>query len=189
MDAPTRKLISVYADGSSTGDAAGPMGWGWLITDWDTIITAGSAGAISGTNNVAELQAAIAGLRAVVDLKLHIGNDVELVSDSTYALGLASGAYFPQKNQDVVKILRDLFLATGARTRWVRGHSGDVFNDKCDELAKAGRDKYTPQETRKRRRSRKREERRRKRAIVKAYKVRVYGFKPGRSNTWIPRDQ
>lgn len=176
---PTRKLISVYADGSSNGTGEGPMGWGWLVTDWDEIITAGSAGGPKGTNNIAELQGAVSGLRAVIDRGLHIGNDVELVSDSTYALGLANGSYIAQKNQDVVNVLRDLFLKTGARTRWVRGHSNDTFNDKCDELAKAGRDRYTPTETRKRRRSRKRDERRRKRAIVKAYKVQMYGFKPG----------
>ena len=76
---------------------------------------------------------------------------------------------------DFVKTLRELVRLTGAKTRWVRGHAGDAFNEQVDRLAKAGRDKYATVETRKRRRSRKREERRRKRAIVKEYKRRVYG--------------
>jgi ribonuclease HI len=102
---------------------------------------------------------------------------VELVSDSTYTLNLANGSYSPNKYQDVVKTLQELYQKSGARTRWVRGHSGDAFNDKADELAKAGRDRYNPhQETKKRRRSRKREERRRKRAIVKEFKRRMYGY-------------
>jgi ribonuclease HI len=33
-----------------------------------------------------------------------------------------------------------LFQQTGATARWVRGHSNDPFNDKCDKLAKAARD-------------------------------------------------
>jgi ribonuclease HI len=169
------KTISVYADGSSVGNSTGPIGWGWLVTDWDTIICAGSEGAPVGTNNIAELQGALHGLRAVVDRGLHIGNNVEIVSDSTYCLNLASGLYQANTHKDIVHVLQDLYKVTNARTRWVRGHSGDIFNDRCDELAKAGRDRYSPIETKKKRRSRKREERRRKRAIVKAYKRRVYG--------------
>jgi len=172
---PKRKTISVYTDGSSTGAALGPIGMGWLVTDWEDIITAGSEGGPVGTNNIAELQAAISGLRAVIDRKLHIGNDVELVSDSQYTLNLADCTYKANANKDIVKILQKLFAEAGAVKRWVRGHSGDIFNDKVDELAKAGRDRYAPVESRKRRRTRKRDERRRKRAIVKAYKERVYG--------------
>ena len=172
-----RKLISVYADGSSCGDSKGAIGWGWLITDWDEIIAAGSAGAPEGTNNIAELQGAIYGLRVIVDKNLHRDADIELVSDSQYALNLGDGSNKAQKNLDLVKTLQDLFKVTGARSRWVRGHNGDIFNEKCDELAKHGRDQYAAPEQRKRRRSRKREERRRKRALVKAYKERVYGYR------------
>lgn len=172
-----RKLISIYCDGSSTGLAGGPVGWGWIVTDWDEIICAGSEGGPQGTNNTAELQAAIHGLRAVLDRGLHEGNDVELVSDSMYTLNLANGQYEPKVHFDLVKALRETYRRSGAKTRWVRGHSGDSFNERADELAKAGRDRYSPQlgETRKRRRSRKREERRRKRAIVKEFKRRMYG--------------
>lgn len=175
-----RKTISIYADGSSTGTSKGAVGWGWLVTDWDDIITAGSEGAPVGTNNTAELQAAIHGLRAVIDRGLHRGNDIELVSDSTYALGVADATFEPQTNHELVYRLQDLFRQAGARTRWVRGHSGEAFNEKVDELAKAGRDRYSPpHENKKKRRSRRREERRRKRAIVKEFKRRMYGFIPG----------
>jgi ribonuclease HI len=181
METPTpKKLISIYCDGSSTGNSKGPVGWGWLVVDWELgeILTAGSAGGPVGTNNIAELQAAIHGLRAVIDAGLHLTANIEVVSDSTYCLGLASGEYQPNTNKDIVSILRKLFLEANATPKWVRGHSGDAFNDKVDELAKAGRDKYHTGDTKKKRRSRKREERRRKRALVKEYKRRVYGYKP-----------
>lgn len=172
------RQISIYADGSSVGGTGGPTGWGWLIVDWtaDDIVCAGSGGSTSGTNNTAEIQGAIAGLRAVIDRGLHVDNEVELVSDSMYTLNLANRSYDAKVNLEIVRTLRELYDKAKAKTRWVRGHNGDIFNEKCDELAKAGRDKYSGvHETRKRRRSRKREERRRKRALVKAFKRRMYG--------------
>lgn len=170
-----RKLISVYADGSSTGNSKGPTGWGWLVTDWNEILTAGCEGASTGTNNMAELHAALRGLQAVVERGLHIDNDVELVTDSMYTLHLASGAHVAKKNNEIVNRLQAVYAECKCRGRWVKGHNGDIFNEKVDELAKSGRDKYTIGESRKRRRSRKREERRRRRAIVKEFKRRVYG--------------
>jgi ribonuclease HI len=166
-------MISVYADGSSTGKAEGPCGWGWVVTDWEDILTAGCEGSPNGSNNTAELMAAVCGLRAVIDRGLHVGTRVELVSDSTYCLNLANGTYKPQVHVDIVKRLQALVAETGATTRWVKGHAGDPLNEKADQLAKRGRDLYCAPETRKRRRSRKREERRRKRALVKAYKERM----------------
>lgn len=163
------KLISVYSDGSSGGSSKGAIGWGDIVTAWEDIAGAGSGAAPGGTNNIAELQGAIAGLRWVHDTGLHVDNLVELVSDSEYCLGVASGAFDPQKNLELAGEIRKLVIATGARTRWVRGHSGDAFNDKADELAKAARDKLCPEKGA-RRRHRRREERRRKRAIVKAFK-------------------
>jgi ribonuclease HI len=165
----TSKKISVYSDGSSGGASKGCIGWGYIITDWEEILATGSGGASEGTNNVAELHGAIEGLRVVIERKLHEGNVVELVSDSTYVLGLASGTFDAQKNLDLAAEIRKLTILTSARTRWVRGHSGEAFNEKCDELAKFARDRLEP-ERKQRRRSRRREERRRKRAIVKAYK-------------------
>jgi ribonuclease HI len=162
------KTISVYSDGSSGGDAKGAIGWGYIVTDWDDIIGVGSGGQATGTNNAAELMGAINGLRFVYEKNLHTGHLVEIVSDSTYTLGLASGDFEAEKNKELAAEIRKYAILTGARTRWIKGHSGDIFNDKADELAKAARDKLNPNPTKKRR-LRRREERRKKRAQVKAY--------------------
>lgn len=161
------KIISIYSDGSSGGDSKGAIGWGYIVTDWEDILGAGSGGELTGTNNAAELSGAIAGLRFVVEKELHHGNIVEIVSDSTYTLGLASGEFDPQKNVELAAEIRKLTILTKARTRWIKGHSGDAFNDKADQLAKAARDKMGPPS--KKRKTRRREERRRKRAAVKAF--------------------
>jgi ribonuclease HI len=105
----------------------------------------------------------------VVENGYHIDNVVELVSDSEYCLGIASGQFDPTKNLELAAEIRRLVILTKARTRWVRGHSGEIFNEKCDELAKAARDKLLPDKG-VRRRHRRRELRRAKRAIVKAFK-------------------
>ena len=165
----TTKRISIYSDGSSGGDAKGAIGWGWIVTDWEDILGTGAGAEAAGTNNAAELQGAIDGLKFIVDRNLHIGNVIELVSDSTYTLGIANGSFDPQKNLERAGEIRKLTILTKAITRWIKGHSGDAFNDKADELAKHARDSLSPDKG-VRRRHRRRDLRRQKRAIVKAYK-------------------
>lgn len=165
----TTKRISIYSDGSSGGNAKGAIGWGWIVTDWDDILGTGSGAEPTGTNNAAELQGAIDGLKFIVERGLHIDNVIELVSDSTYTLGIAKGEFDPQKNLERAAEIRALAILTQAKCRWIKGHSGDAFNDKADELAKFARDKLCPDKGI-RRRHRRREERRLKRDKVKAFK-------------------
>jgi len=89
-----------------------------------------------------ELEAAIRGLNYVVGHKLHVGEEVELVSDSQYVLGLASGLSYPKKNVSQAMELRALMKLTAASSRWIPGHSGDPVNEQCDRLAKLGKSLY-----------------------------------------------
>ena len=133
-------MISVYADGSSTGKANREGGWAFVITKDNQPIFANYGGNKHTTNNVMELTAAIEGLRAVLANGWHIGNVVELVSDSQYTLGIATGGYHPQKNIEICQELTALFKKANARARWVRGHAGDQWNERCDSLAKQGKE-------------------------------------------------
>ena len=165
------RQISVYGDGSSGGDSKHGCGWGWLVIDHtnDTVLGMGSGGLQTGTNNYGELKALIEGLKFVVEKELFFGNLVTLVSDSKYALGLASGEFNPVKNQELAQEIRGLVIQTRSRTMWIKGHSGDPYNTKCDALAKAGRDLVSPNKgTRKR--QKRITERERKRAIKKTLK-------------------
>jgi ribonuclease HI len=138
--------IVVYVDGSSTGKSDAPCGWGWLVVDWtnEKIICAGCDGNSNGTNSIAELMGAICGLRTVFERELHRGNDVVLVSDSQYALNMANSRFKPNKYHQEVQLLQSLLGATGAKTQWVKGHSGDIFNSRVDKLAKLGKMRHTP---------------------------------------------
>lgn len=160
-------MISIYTDGSSHSSGGKPGGWAFVIVysrpevlgDPKTaVIAAGYGGDPSTTNNRMELTGAIKGLEA---LSQHInfkGHNVELVSDSQYTLGMANGSYSPsmdangqRKNGDLVSRLQELSqkylskaLSGRPLTRWVRGHEGDTYNERCDSLAKRGKKENTP---------------------------------------------
>ena len=96
-----------------------------------------------GTNQIAELTAAIEGLKRVP-----AGASVELVSDSQYVLkgisewrtGWERKGFRNSKGEVVANLAlwKQLFAIVDARkvsTRWVRGHNGDVHNERADALA------------------------------------------------------
>lgn len=99
-----------------------------------------------GTNNIAELTAAIESLR-----KVPVGQAVILCSDSQYTLnGLggwlpdwikkcwrtASGS--PVLNKELWQALHKEYLARQVTLEWVRGHNGHPENEMADRLANRG---------------------------------------------------
>lgn len=158
-------MISIYTDGSSHARGGLPGGWAFVIVRDGFPVVANFGGDPSTTNNRMELTGAIKGLETLDALiREHalldqppFGQVVELVSDSQYTLGMASGAMSPsmgpdgvRKNGDLVDRIRELadrLLTKGSdgkpRTRWVRGHDGDTYNERCDSLAKRGKKENT----------------------------------------------
>ncbi len=139
--------VEVYADGSgNTFNSDG--GYGWRLVIDGTLHSEGSGYLPSATNNVAEITAAIEGLKAAAT---YLSNNavqcpgphqVELVSDSQLVLGYANGAY-RCKALHLTQLyiqLRKVYGDVKASTRWVKGHSGDEHNEGCDKLAKAARE-------------------------------------------------
>lgn len=135
-------MLSVYCDGSSSGRGGRPGGWGFVVVRQGRPVAAGAGSHRSTTNNVMELMAAIQGLRAVIAGGLRLPQEpLELVSDSQYTLGMASGAYAPAANKELALELRELARGLGARCRWVPGHTGDQWNERCDRLAKHAKER------------------------------------------------
>jgi ribonuclease HI len=136
-------MISVYADGSSHSSGGRPGGWAFLVLGTNrSPMASGAGGHPETTNNAMELTAIIRGLYAVRALWPN-GPDspLEVVSDSQYALGMASGSYSPTRNQELVAELRRLVLDLHPRLRWVRGHNGDKWNERVDSLAKLAKNR------------------------------------------------
>jgi ribonuclease HI len=144
-------VLEVYSDGSATtGDK--PGGYGFVICVGKVKVAEGSGHLPKATNNVAEITAAIAGLEYISTHDI-AGVDgtaeepsVVLVSDSKLVLGYASGEY-QCKAMHLLPLclkLRKLYRRLGATTRWVKGHAGEEFNERCDVLAKAARENKQP---------------------------------------------
>ena len=100
------------------------------------------------TNNRAELKAIIAGVYSLPD----DATEVRVISDSMYALKTLSGDWKRLKNQDLfynwekrVKAMRPNLCI---EFMFVKGHSGDYYNELCDQLC-VERLGYNPREGKK----------------------------------------
>ena len=135
---------TVYADGACAPSNPGPSGWGMVLIAPDGKTETDHFGFIGhGTNQIAELTAAIEGLSLIPP-----GEHVELVSDSQYVLkglsewraawerkGFRNSKGEPVANQALWKKLFALADQRKVDTRWVRGHNGDPYNERADALA------------------------------------------------------
>ena len=135
---------TAYTDGACAPSNPGPAGWGAVVVAPDGHTETDHYGFIGhGTNQIAELTAAIEGLTLVP-----AGAVVELVSDSQYVLkgisewraGWERKGWKNSKGEPVANLAlwKQLFVLVDARkvkTRWVRGHNGDPYNERADALA------------------------------------------------------
>lgn len=135
--------LTIYTDGGCKGNP-GPAGWGAVIANADGVMLREARGFIgTAANQVAELEAAIHGLGHAPQ-----GAVVELISDSQYVLkglsewragwlrrGWTNSAGEPVANQDHWRRLYAVADERKVSVRWVKGHSGNHFNERCDVLA------------------------------------------------------
>lgn len=122
---------TVYTDGGCAYNPGGPGGIGVVILDdGGKVVKEISKGYGPTTNNRMEISAAIEALRAIPE-----GSRVLLYSDSQYLVNTMRGLFRIKKNVDLWNTLRPLNAARKVEYRWVRGHDGNRYNERCDELA------------------------------------------------------
>lgn len=142
--------VTIYTDGSCLGNP-GPGGYGAVLVYGEYKGESAenykefSQGYKRTTNNRMELLAVIVSLGALTR-----SCEVDLWTDSKYVQqaitkswlknwlknGWKTAAKKPVKNQDLWRQLVPLIQKHDVKFNWVKGHSGHMFNERCDELAR-----------------------------------------------------
>ncbi len=143
------KHVTIYTDGACSGNP-GPGGWGAILMMGDNEKEL-SGGEANTTNNRMELMAAIEALNALKE-----PCRVDLYTDSQYVRkgitewivgwqknGWKNSQKKPVKNADLWQDLLKARETHQVEWHWVKGHSGDVNNERADTLARLGAVQYT----------------------------------------------
>src|SRR3569833_1034648 len=140
----TLPLVVVHTDGACSGNP-GPGGWGAILKfgDKEKELMGGEA---HTTNNRMELLAAISALEA-----LKRPCSIDLYTDSEYVRGGITGWINtckrngwrtrdkkPVKNIDLWKRLDAALGEHRVQWHWVKGHAGNVLNERVDQLERDG---------------------------------------------------
>ena len=135
-------MITVYTDGACSGNP-GKGGWGVVILiNKDEIFLNG--GDNNTTNNKMELTAAIEALK-----HFQKRENITLITDSKYVKdgiqiwiknwkknNWKTSAKKPVKNKELWIELDDLITRHNVSWEWVKGHAGNKYNEKADDLAR-----------------------------------------------------
>ncbi|MGB3512248.1 MAG: ribonuclease HI [Microcoleaceae cyanobacterium] len=134
--------VTIYTDGACSGNP-GPGGYGIVLMSGEHRKEL-SGGYTLTTNNRMELMATIVGLKA-----LKFPSVVTLYTDSKYIVDAVTKGWAKRwrangwkrnkkdkaMNPDLWEQLLDLCNQHQVEFLWVRGHSGNVENERCDKLA------------------------------------------------------
>ena len=134
----------MYTDGACSGNP-GPGGWGAVLMS-GTHRKELFGGERETTNNRMEMMAVIRGAEA-----LKRGCSVDIYTDSKYVMhgmtewvdgwkkcGWKTASKQPVKNVDLWQRLEQALDRHQVNWNWVKGHSGDPYNELADELARRG---------------------------------------------------
>ena len=124
-------MIKIYTDGACSVNP-GIGGWGAII-----IFESGEEKEISGseletTNNRMEITAVIESLEIK---ELNIEDKVKIYSDSTYVINTITKNWKRNTNNDLWDKLDNLLEKRIVEWEWVKGHSGNKYNEIADKLA------------------------------------------------------
>ena len=149
---PKHRLVA-YTDGACSGNP-GPGGWGVLLqalSDGKVVKERElSEGEELTTNNKMELMAAIAALEI-----LDRSSEITIFTDSKYVMNgiqtwlsgwkknsWKTSSKKPVKNADLWKRLDALCQQHEVDWKWVKGHAGNIGNERVDELARRAMEPY-----------------------------------------------
>ena len=121
-------MILIYTDGSCLSNP-GPGGWAAIILDGESKMIL-KGGEKNTTNNRMEMMAVISGLESVTN-----NDDVTIYSDSKYVINSITLGWKRKANLDLWELLDQQLIGKNVEWEWVKGHSGDKYNDEADNIA------------------------------------------------------
>lgn len=137
--------LEIYTDGASCGRKVGPGGWGLVFVLNGNLMGVKSGSQNPATNNQMEMMAPIRALRIMLSKGL---SSATLYTDSQYVqkgitlwqhgwkrTGWRSVSGQPVKNKELWLELIDLDSKLDIEWKWIKGHSGNKYNDMADRLA------------------------------------------------------
>ena len=151
MSQDKKNRTDIYTDGGCSGNP-GPGGWGYVIIYCEKVYKS-SGNDKETTNNKMELTAVIKALEAYKNLSLGSkasdNPKARVFTDSTYVKnGITTWILKwlknnwktadkkDVKNKELWIALKKLSDQINPEWEWVKGHSGDKWNEECDALVK-----------------------------------------------------
>ena len=123
-------MIEVYTDGAYSS-SRNQGGLGIVFIKDNKVIAKFSKTYKNTTNNRMELMAVIIALQSIKD-----ENEITIYSDSMYVIGTATQGWKRKKNLDLWEKYDAVIDSFKTVTfKHVKGHSTNVFNNLCDEMA------------------------------------------------------
>ena len=134
------KPITIYTDGSSIGNP-GPGGYGIvMLVEGEDYKKEFSQGFKLTTNNRMELLAVIVALEKIKikNSNVTIFTDSKYVSDAVekgWVFDWEKKNFKNKKNPDLWIRFLNIYNKHNIKFHWVKGHSNNLYNDRCDLIA------------------------------------------------------
>ena len=136
-------VLEIYTDGACSGNP-GVGGWGAIIINNNSSLKYLSGGSFDTTNNQMELKATIEALKCLSEASI-----INLYTDSQYVKkgieewiinwkknGWQTSSKKQVKNKSLWIELEKEIARHRINWCWVKGHSGNKFNEEADSLAR-----------------------------------------------------
>lgn len=124
-------MLKIYTDGACSGNP-GIGGWAFIIPKLSGFEQ--SDYVLNTTNNRMEITAVIEALNCVA--RNCSETRVEIITDSQYVVNTMTQGWQRKKNLDLWRELDEVVrLFEVVKWTWIKGHTDNKYNQRCDELA------------------------------------------------------
>lgn len=123
--------LHIYTDGGYSIEKNVGAGAFVIPENGKSKIQMGGVKIVNASNNIAELMAIKCALEYIDN-----GTYACVHSDSQYAIGVLTGQMNAKKNKELIQDILDLIKQKKLKIKfeWVKGHSGNKYNEMCDTL-------------------------------------------------------